>query len=323
MTPIHGLHHVTAITANAQANFDFYTRTLGLRLVKRTINYDDPTSYHLYYGDAVGTPGTIMTFFAWPHGRRGTAGTGQVTETSFAVPTGALGWWESHLTAKGVSIQNVTRFGDKGLLFNDPDGLPLALIESADLPRTRDWPNAGIAADHAIRAFHGVTLFETDESKPASVLVNHFGYREAAREQNRIRYLSAAGNAKVVDVVLAKAHNFPRIGAGQVHHVAFRTPTDDEQAKWLETLRANGHSVSPVMDRDYFHSIYFREPGCTLFEIATDTPGFATNEPVETLGEKIALPDWLESQRSAIEAGLPPLDLKSSESILQHVPERS
>jgi len=304
-TAISGIHHVTAITGDGQRNVDFYTRTLGLRLVKVTVNYDDPGSYHLYYGDSLGRPGTVMTFFVWP-GRRGTAGTGQVTETAFAVPTGSVGYWQARLTEAGVISQTVTRWGGQVLVFGDPDGLPLALVEGA-VKEDHVWSQGGVPTEFAIRGFHGVTLTETDAKLPASVLVDRFGYAETGREGDRIRYASTGDLARYVDVVTAAGWSVPRGGVGQVHHVAFRTPDDAGQAAWLEQLRQDGRHVSPVMDRDYFHSIYFREPGGTLFEIATDVPGFTKNEAPEALGSKLVLPEWMEERRAEIEAGLPRL----------------
>jgi len=303
MTPIQGLHHVTAITNDAQKNLDFYTHTLGLRLVKLTVNYDDPTTYHLYYGDAAGSPGTIMTFFAWP-GRRGTAGTGQVAETAFSVPENAVEWWQ-----KRVAGEVVSRFGQKTLLVRDPDGLPLALVETPGAADHYSWQNTDVPLEYAIRGFHSVTLAETDESLPSSILAAHFNYRQTARERNRVRYEAQGDHARIVDV-LTEPRTPPRIGAGQVHHVAFRTPTDGEQAAWRAQLLAQGHQVSPVMNRDYFHSIYFREPGGTLFELATDGPGMTLNEPADSLGTRLMLPAWLEEQRALIESPLPPLKLR-------------
>lgn len=308
MNAIQGLHHVTAITADAQKNFDFYTSTLGLRLVKRTINYDDPASYHLYYGDGVGSPGTIMTFFAWPRGPKGTAGNGQVAETAFAVPLDSLDWWEKRLSARQIVVQRTSRLEAPALLFADPDGTPLSLVETAAACQCKGWQGGGIGAERAVRALHGVTLAERDPQSPARVLTERFGYREAGREGERVRYQAGGGIARFVDVIPAPAANAPRIGAGQVHHVAFRTPGDQEQAQWLEALRADGHHVSAVMDRDYFRSIYFREPGGTLFEIATDGPGFAVNEPLEHLGETIALPASLKASRAQVESRLPRLE---------------
>lgn len=311
--PIAGLHHVTAITADIQKNADFYAGLLGLRMVKVTINYDEPTTYHTYFGDTLGRPGTAMTFFGWP-GRRGAPGTGQATETAFTIPLGAATWWHDHLGAHLVpNLQRITRFGAAGLTFHDPDGLRLALLESADANDLHQFPNAAFPAQAAIRGFHSVTLTESVETAPASVLVNLFGYRETGREANRIRYAAAPGAAHapgtIVDVLLQPELGPARGGTGTVHHVAFRTPDDTQQAAWLDRLRRANLHVSPVMDRDYFHSIYFREPGNVLFEIATDGPGFTLNEPVEALGTKIQLPAWLEPHRAEVERGLQPLRL--------------
>lgn len=315
--PIAGLHHVTAITSDVQANADFYTGVLGLRMVKVTINYDEPTTYHTYFGDTLGRPGTAMTFFGWP-GRRGTRGTGQATETAFTIPTGAAEWWYNHLGARRVpGLQRTTRFGAATLTFEDPDGLPLALVETPDARDLHLHPDARFPADVAIRGFHSVTLTETVETAPASVLVKLFGYREAGREGSRIRYEAqgderAAG--RVVDVLLQPELGPARGGVGTVHHVAFRTPDDGQQAAWLDRLRRAHLHVSPVMDRDYFHSIYFREPGNVLFEIATDGPGFTLNEPAEALGTKVQLPAWLEPHRAEVERGLQPLRLAEPQS---------
>jgi glyoxalase family protein len=311
--PIAGLHHVTAITADVQANADFYAGILGLRMVKVTINYDEPTTYHTYFGDTVGRPGTAMTFFGWP-GRRGSRGTGQATETAFTIPTGAAEWWYNHLGAKRVpSLERGTRFGASVLTFQDPDGLPLALVEAPDASDVHLFAQGGVPAEVAIRGFHSVTLTETVETAPARVLVNLFGYKETGREGNRVRY-EAQGDPKattgrVVDVLLQPELGPARGGTGTVHHVAFRTPDDTQQAAWLDALRRAHLNVSPVMDRDYFHSIYFREPGNVLFEIATDGPGFTLNEPVEALGTKVQLPGWLEPHRAEVERGLMPLKL--------------
>jgi glyoxalase family protein len=295
-----------------QRNADFYTGTLGLRMVKVTINYDDPTTFHTYFGDTLGRPGTAMTFFGWP-GRRGSPGTGQTTETAFTIPTGAAGWWQEYLRTKLVpGLALSTRFGAQALTFVDPDGMPIALIESADADDLHVNPNAAIPANVAIRGFHSVTLTESVETAPAYVLVNLFGYKETGREGNRVRY-TAQGDEKatgrIIDVLLQPELGPAHGGTGTVHHIAFRTPDDAQQALWLEKIQNARLHVSPVMNRDYFHSIYFREPGGVLFEIATDGPGMTINEPAAALGTKIQLPAWLESQRAEVEANLPPLRL--------------
>ncbi|MGN6371262.1 MAG: ring-cleaving dioxygenase [Phycisphaerae bacterium] len=309
--PIAGIHHVTAITGDAQGNIDFYTKTLGLRFVKVTINYDDPGSFHFYYGDGLGRPGTIMTYFAWPGARRGTAGVGQVSETAFAIPVGSAGYWKERLATVAGGAEVSQRFGQAVVTFTDPEGMPLALVEAAHAGNERyAWRHGEVPVEHAIRGFFGVTLTELSEAAPAGILVDQFGYKEAGREGKRVRY-EAVGDAiaRVVDVVVVPRGQAPAMGGGQVHHVAFRTPSDEQQALWLEQLRKAGRNVSPVMDRDYFHSIYFREPGGVLFEIATDAPGMTVNESVEELATKIQLPAWLEPHRAQVEAALPRIEL--------------
>ena len=305
---IQGIHHVTAITADVQRNINFYTGTLGLRLVKLTVNYDDPASYHLYYGDGLGRPGTILTFFGWAT-RRGSPGTGQVSETAFTIPQGTASWWETHLAAAGVHTERARVFDEETVRFADPDGLALSLVETKGASETHAWAQGGVPVEYAIRGFHGVTLAQTDERLPAQVLVDHFGYTETGREATRIRYQADGQLARIVDVVILPERTLPRMGAGQVHHVAFRTPDDAEQLDWQEKLLVDGYHVSPVMDRDYFHSIYFREKGGVLFEIATDGPGMTINEPAERLGTRLMLPRWIEPQRAEVEAALPPVKL--------------
>jgi glyoxalase family protein len=305
-----GIHHVTAITADAQANIDFYCGVLGQRLVKLTVNFDDPGSYHLYYGDEFGRPGTIMTFFSWPGALRGRAGPPQVTAASCAVPAASLGFWEKRL--KGHDIHagaTATRFGEQVLSFSDPDGTRLELV-ATDAPGGHPPAGGPVPTEHAIRGFYGVTLSEEGYEKTAQLLTDVMGFRPVASEGNRFRYRAAGdGFASVVDLLCVPAARAGSMGAGVVHHVAFRTPTDDEQAGWREEIRRLGLNVSPVMDRSYFRSIYFREPGGVLFEVATDTPGFAADEPADELGTRLMLPPWMGQHRAAIEAALPGLRL--------------
>jgi glyoxalase family protein len=301
---IAGLHHVTAITADAQKNIDFYTGVLGLRLVKVTVNYDDPTSYHLYYGDGLGRPGTILTFFVWPGGGPGRIGRGQVGQTAYAIPAGSIGFWQERVSTLGVTTAE--RFGQTVLTIKDPDGLEIELIGTAQVNDTHVWQHGGIPSEHAIRGFHSVTLLEGDVARPARVLETLFGYRQTAEAGQRTRFESADGGlASVVDVVAIGAAPMGGSAAGTVHHVAFRTPDDAQQLEWQKRIATRGLRVSPVMDRDYFHSIYFREPGGVLFEIATDGPGMTINEPAETLGTKLALPAWMETSREELEKLLP------------------
>jgi glyoxalase family protein len=303
---IAGLHHVTAITADAQKNIDFYTETLGLRLVKVTVNYDDPTTYHLYYGDGLGRPGTILTFFVWPGGMPGQIGRGQVGQTAYAIPAGSVAFWQNRLEAVGITTAE--RFGQTVLTIKDPDGLEIELIGTATVNDQYAWQHGSVPPEHAIRGFHSVTLLENDVARPASVLENLFGYRKTAEAGHRTRFESAAGGlASIVDVVAVGPQPLGHSAAGTVHHVAFRTPDDTQQLAWQNKIATRGLHVSPVMDRDYFHSIYFREPGGVLFEIATDGPGMTINEPAETLGMKLALPVWMEYAREKLQQVLPPI----------------
>lgn len=307
---IPGLHHVTAICSDPQQNVDFYCGVLGLRLVKLTVNFDDPGSYHLYYGDELGRPGTIMTFFAWPGAYRGRIGPPQVTETTFAVPGGALEFWAERLGERRIEVeQGVTRFGDPALIFADPDGLKLAIVAAAE-PGGRAPGGGPIPAATAIRGFHGVTLSEEGYENTARLLTEVMGFRAEGSEGNRFRYRAGAGGpASLVDLLCVPDARHGGLGAGVVHHVAFRTPDDAQQAAWRADIARRGHNVSPVMDRQYFHSIYFREPGGVLFEIATDPPGFTADEAPDRLGTTLRLPPWLESQHPVLERALPRLRL--------------
>ncbi|HEY1922666.1 MAG TPA: ring-cleaving dioxygenase [Tepidisphaeraceae bacterium] len=307
---IPGIHHVTAITADAQKNIDFYCGILGLRLVKLTVNFDDPGSYHLYYGDELGRPGTILTFFAWSGAYRGKIGPAQVTATAFSVPSTALDFWSRRLKEKNIESQTTSRFGQPVLTFADADAMPLELIGSSD-PKGHAWSAGPIPTDHAIRGFHGITISEEGYENTAKLLTNVMGFKPAGNEQNRFRYAAGSGEgfASTVDLLCVPDARHSSMGAGVVHHVAFRTKDDAEQAAWHKTLVADRLNVSPVMDRTYFHSIYYREPGGVLFEIATDTPGFTADQPAAELGKKLMLPPWLESHRAEIERIVPPVRL--------------
>jgi glyoxalase family protein len=307
---IPGIHHVTAICSDPQQNVDFYCGVLGLRLVKLTVNFDDPGSYHLYYGDERGRPGTIMTFFAWPGAPRGRIGPPQVTATAFAVPGDALAFWSARLGEHQVGTEpGVSRFGEQVLSFADPDGLRLELVATAD-PGGHVPKGGPIPAANAIRGFFGVTLAEEGYENTAHLLTDVMGFRAHGNEGNRFRYGAAAGGAAaVVDLLCVPDARLGGLGAGVVHHVAFRTPDDAQQRAWRTEITRLGYNVTPVMDRCYFHSIYFREPGGVLFEIATDPPGFTLDEPADQLGTKLRLPPWLEPQRAVLEAVLPPLRL--------------
>lgn len=308
--PIVGLHHVTAIASDPQRTLDFYTEVLGLRFVKRTVNFDDPGTYHFYFGDDVGSPGTILTFFPWPHASRGSIGVGETSATAFAVPQDSIEFWEKKLLGAGLPAERGDeRFGEPVLSFADPDGMRLEIIGQRDPVATHPPRTSQIPAEHAIRGFHGVTLCEGGYELTIRVL-EAMGFRKAAEENNRIRFTApgaAPGNCVDVRVQTELVHG--HMGAGSVHHIAFRAPNDAAQREWRELLSELSLNVTPVLDRVYFHSIYFREPGGVLFELATDPPGFALDEPVEHLGESLKLPPWLEKHRSAIERVLPPIEL--------------
>jgi glyoxalase family protein len=315
MTPtLLGLHHVTAMTGDAQANIDFYTGTLGLRLVKLTVNFDDPTSYHLYYGDGVGSPGSIMTFFVWPGANRGRHGTGQTAVTAFSIPATSLEFWRGRLRESGVAIgSEEDRFGERVLSFPDPDGLTVELVGTTRRDPRTPWERGGVPTDHAIRGFHGVTISEEGYETSAELLTKTMGFARVSDAVNRFRYspttLPDSGVATFVDLLCQPDARRGTMGVGTVHHTAFRTPDDAQQGQWLQTIRGLRLNVSPVMDRKYFHSIYYREPGGVLFEIATDPPGFTVDEPLEKLGSGLYLPPWLEPHRKELEAILPKIKL--------------
>ena len=307
---ITGLHHVTAIASDPRRNVQFYTAVLGLRLVKKTVNFDDPTTYHLYYGDHIGSPGTILTFFPWSGLQRGRPGTGQVYATAFAVAPEALPFWEQRLHAHGVALSpRETRFGEDVLGFSDPDGLRLELVGTATRgPGRAPHAIADIPAEYAIRGFHGVTIAVRSPIATEHVLTTLMKYDVFRSEGSRARF-TVPGETAGAFVDLWEDSALPNglSGAGTVHHVAFRTPEDTTQREAQATLLDAAMNVSPVMDRKYFRSIYFREPGGVLFEIATDTPGFAVDETVETLGSALKLPEQYEAQRAKIVATLPSL----------------
>ena len=311
MEPIVGLHHVTAIASDPQRNLDFYTDVLGLRFVKRTVNFDDPGTYHFYFGDDAGSPGTIITFFPWPGAQRGLAGAGEVTHTAFAVPAASIAYWEQRLRQKGVLMEHTgKRFDEDVLTLADPDGMKLELVGTADVPAASHAPRtADVPPEHSIRGFFGVTMLHRDPKATAETL-HWMGFEKIAEEGTRIRFAAPGSTApgNHIDIVVDPKAGYGRSGAGSVHHIAFRTPNDDSQLAWREVI-ARHLSVTTVQDRDYFHSIYFREPGGVLFEMATDTPGFAIDEPIETLGEALKVPAWLEPQRAQLERRLAPLTL--------------
>lgn len=303
-----GLHHVTAIAGPARRNVDFYTRTLGLRLVKKTVNFDDPGTYHFYYGDETGQPGTILTFFPWEHVAPGRIGIGETQETVFRVPEGAIGYWTHRFVEQGVAFDApVKRFGESILSFRDPDGMRLALVGLPGVGTEPVWGGADIPADYAIRGLHSVNLLLADAGPTAAILTDVLGFSEAGREGSIIRY--KAGDTRtggVVDLHAAGGFLPGRMGGGSVHHIAFRAANDAAQKEMVKRLAENhGIQATEQKDRNYFRSVYFREPGHVLFEIATDDPGFAADEKVAALGQALKLPPFLEGHRKDIEAVLP------------------
>lgn len=309
---IPGLHHVTAIASDPQRNLDFYVGLLGLRFVKRTVNFDDPGTYHFYFGDQRGTPGTILTFFSWPGARRGIRGTGQIEATAFAIPPDSTGYWlerfeQQHVTAERTS----PRFGEEVIRLIDPDGLLIELIASSSHGGVEPWADSFVPAEHAVRGFHSVSATLEGYDRTARLLTESFGYRLIDESGNRFRFVSSDDSAsgRIVDLLCLPDTGVGRVAAGSVHHIAFRAKDAAEQLKWREHLVDLGYNVTPVIDRTYFHSIYFREPGGVLFEIATEPPGFTLDEKLEELGTHLCLPPLMESARSQIEEILPSIQV--------------
>jgi glyoxalase family protein len=304
------IHHVTAIAGNPVRNLDYYGRTLGLRFVKKTVNFDDPGAYHFYYGDETGDPGTILTFFAWEHAAPGHGGIGQADETGLRVPARSLAYWTRRLSAKGVQHGAPSgRFDQPVLTLSDPDGLKLALIGIEGAEAQDAWSNGEIPAEHAIRGFHGVTLLLREKAATAAILTDVAGHELVGREGATFRYRAAEPIGGVIDISVARDLLAGRVGRGSVHHIAFRASDDAQQAEMVRKLvDTHGLYVTEQKDRKYFRSVYFREPGGVLFEIATDGPGFAVDEPLATLGNQLKLPAFLEAARSEIEAALPRLE---------------
>lgn len=306
-----GLHHVTAIGGDPQRNADFYLRTLGLRLVKTTVNFDDPGTYHLYYGDQSGKPGSLMTFFPWPDAPSGRHGTGQATTTSFSIPEASLGWWKEHLSAAGVETGEVRNADNEDTLtFRDPDGLKLALVAHPQGDPRDPWDTKLVPAEHAVRGLHSVELSVSEEDATAGMLTDGLGLNFSTQESNRLRFAAGEGGpGALVDVLVTPDAPRGLVAAGTVHHVAWRAPDEPTQKAWREELVDKGVHVTSILDRQYFRSIYFREPGGTLLEVATDEPGFAIDEPLLELGRALKLPPWLEPRREDIQAMLPKLNL--------------
>lgn len=322
-TKIDGIHHITAIASSAAENLAFYEKVLGLRLVKKTVNFDDPYTYHLYYGDATGSPGTIMTFFPWEKLPRGNTGAGMVTATTFSIPSGSLGFWRDRFSDHNIKTKETERFGERVIRFEDPHGLPLELIEIPEAYETTLFDGNPAPLIHGIAGFHSATTILHSIEKTQLLLIDVMGMELHDREKNRYRFKMANDQSfgHYYDVVVDPKAENGRQGGGTVHHIAFRTPTDDTQIGWQKVLGKNGFSVTPIRDRKYFKSIYFNEPGGVLFEIATDPPGFTADESYENLGQDLKLPDQYEPMRAEIETRLPKLDAASKWYLRDH--ERS
>jgi glyoxalase family protein len=306
---MHGIHHVTAIAGKPARNLDFYTHVLGLRLVKKTVNFDDPGTYHFYYGNEAGHPGTILTFFPWEYAAPGRTGVSLAQTTAFRVPVGSIGYWTHRLIDKGVKHDAlIRRFDEPELSFADPDGMSLALVGVAGVDTQPVWSNGEIPAEHAVRGFHGVTLMLETAAPTGAILTDVLGFAQAGREGPYVRYRANDVLGGVVDIREAKGFLPGRMGRGSVHHVAFRAADDEEQATMARKL-VDDCRLSPTeqKDRKYFRSVYFHEPGGILFEIATDAPGFTVDEPLASLGTALQLPAFLEPRRRDLEEVLPSL----------------
>jgi glyoxalase family protein len=304
----HGIHHVTAIAGAARRNLGFYTGTLGLRLVKKTVNFDDPRTYHFYYGDEAGSPGSVLTFFPWEYAAAGRAGIGETLEIAFRVPEASIGYWIHRFVERGVRHQApIKRFGASVLSFWDPDGTRLALVAVPGIEAEAAWGGNEVPSNHAVRGIHGVTLLLKEAAPTAAILTDVLGFTQAGRDGSVIRYRTEGTSVGgLVDLREAGEFLAGRFGAGSIHHVAFRATDDAAQAAMVERLAANhGIHTTEQKDRKYFRSVYFREPGGVLFEIATNDPGFTVDEPLASLGETLQLPTRMEARRSEIESVLP------------------
>jgi glyoxalase family protein len=305
-----GIHHITAIAGDAQRNYDFYTKVLGLRLVKKTVNFDDPGTYHFYYGDETGTPGSILTFFPWENIHKGRIGTGMATEIGYSVPKESLEFWIHRFNELKVKHGEVTeRFGEQSLSLEDPDGLLLNLIVSNADDNRKPWITNDVKENAAVKGFHSVVLTVKRVEPTAKVLTDIFGYQLLTQEANRYRFITNANTtANIVDIVEEPDGNYGHSAGGTNHHVAFRAKDDNLMMEFSEKVKSAGLSITEKIDRNYFYSLYFREPCGVLFEIASDNPGFATDETVNELGTHLMLPAQYEGQRSRIEEWLPVLN---------------
>jgi len=303
-----GLHHITAIADNAKRNLDFYTQVLGVRLVKKTVNFDDPGTYHFYFGNEEGTPGTILTFFPWEGIGKGTNGSGLATHIGYSVPKGSLEFWKNRFQQFNVNFEEGEIFGEKLISFQDPDGLQIQFIESATPDNRKVWTTDDIKDENALKGFHNITLTLKKADPTIKVLTDIFGYDLQKQEGERYRFATdAIDTANLVDIIENDKIAAGRNAAGTNHHVAFRVKDDNVLMEFREKVMSAGLSITPKIDRDYFYSLYFREPGGVLFEIATDNPGFTVDEPLNELGQNLKLPKQYEAMRTQIEEALPKL----------------
>jgi glyoxalase family protein len=306
---VNGIHHITAIAGNAKRNFDFYTKVLGLRLVKKTVNFDDPQTYHLYYGDKEGTPGTILTFFPWENIQTGRRGARQATEIGYSVPENSFDFWLKRFEEHNVTYNKVAeKFGEPYLTFLDPDGLKLELIASKTPDTRLPWETDEVKAENATKGFYNVTITTNKMQPTADILTGVFGYRLLEQHVNRYRFITDnVDNAAIIDLVEVAGEIAGHVAGGSVHHVAFRVKNEEALMFYREKIASLGLHITDKIDRNYFYSLYFREPGGVLFELASDNPGFSVDEPVESLGEHLKLPAQYEEYRASLETTLPKL----------------
>jgi len=303
-----GIHHITAMVNDAQRNIDFYAGVLGLRLVKKTINFDRPEVYHLYFGNDSGQPGTVITFFPWPKQSKGRIGTGQVGVTSYIIPVGSMRFWEKRLKKFGIKFFSFERFGEKYLALQDPDGLEIELVERKEGP-VNSWSLGDIKPDTAIKGFGGATLISAKPNQTADVLETILGLECLGQEEGFLRFKSEATLGNIIDIKLTPSVR-GLMGAGAVHHIAWRAKDEEEHLQWRTILQEKGYYPTEILDRNYFKALYFHEKGGILFEIATDSPGFAVDEPMNELGQKLMLPSWFESKREELEKTLPSVEVR-------------
>lgn len=303
-----GIYHISAMVNDAQRNIDFYAGVLGLRLVKKTINFDRPEVYHLYFGNETGQPGSVITFFPWAKQLKGRIGTGQVGVTNYVIPKGSFSFWENRLRKFRVEFTSSIRFDEKYLHFNDPDGLQLELTERDEGPKNT-WNFWGVQADHAIKGFGGAVLYSSQPHKTTHVLENILGLECMGQEKEFLRFKSEGSIGNIIDIRLNPSVR-GLMGAGTVHHIAWRAIDEEDHQRWRSLLLENGYYPTEILDRNYFKALYFHEEGGILFEIATDPPGFSVDEPTNELGKKLMLPSWLESKREELEETLPQVEVR-------------